>query len=83
MEDRVLLHWKLGFGAATMAKGRYSRGHGKRWSTLALVLSLLFMLTVVLLMLLALGIVSLPIGTVDSDAANDLSSFRRKTFDGY
>ncbi|RVW51020.1 putative prolyl 4-hydroxylase 3 [Vitis vinifera] len=65
-----------------MAKGRYSRGHGKRWSTLALVLSLLLMLTVVLLMLLALGIVSLPIGTVDSDAANDLSSFRRKTFDG-
>ncbi|KAJ9673456.1 hypothetical protein PVL29_023177 [Vitis rotundifolia] len=65
-----------------MAKGRYSRGHGKRWSTLALVLSLLLMLTVVLLMLLALGIVSLPIGTVDLDAANDLSSFRRKTFNG-
>lgn len=66
-----------------MAKGRHSRGHGRRWSTTPLVLSLLLMLTVVLLMLLALGIVSLPIGSVETDAANDLSSFRRKTFDGY
>lgn len=59
-----------------MAKGRYSRFHGKKWSTITLVLFMLFVLSLVLLMLLALGIVSLPISSDDSPP-NDLSSFRR------
>ncbi|GMY28173.1 probable prolyl 4-hydroxylase 3 [Fagus crenata] len=61
-----------------MAKGRHSRLHGKKWSTITLVLFMLFMLSVVLLMLLALGIVSLPISTEDSPP-NDLSYFTRRT----
>lgn len=44
---------------------------------LTLVFSILFMLSVVLLMLLALGIVSLPVSSDDSPP-NDLSSFRRR-----
>ncbi|XP_030950817.1 probable prolyl 4-hydroxylase 3 [Quercus lobata] len=60
-----------------MAKGRYSRLHGKKWSTITLVLFMLFVLSLVLLMLLALGIVSLPISSDDSPP-NDLSSFRRR-----
>ncbi|KAF5455719.1 hypothetical protein F2P56_025267 [Juglans regia] len=56
-----------------MAKVRYGRFQVKKWSTLTLVWS---MLSVVLLMLLALGIVSLPI--IDDDSPpQDLSSFRR------
>ncbi|KAM1012266.1 hypothetical protein ACFX2I_042418 [Malus domestica] len=61
-----------------MAKGRYGRLQSKKWSTFMLVLSMLLMLSVVLLMLLAFGTVSLPVSTDDS-SPNDLSSFRRKT----
>ncbi|KAM1133083.1 probable prolyl 4-hydroxylase 3 [Malus sylvestris] len=61
-----------------MAKGRYGRLQSKKWSTFMLVLSMLLMLSVVLLMLLAFGIVSLPVSTDDS-SPNDLSSSRRKT----
>ncbi|GMN35869.1 hypothetical protein TIFTF001_005591 [Ficus carica] len=60
-----------------MAKGRYTRLHGRKWSTATLVFSMLFMLSVVILMLLALGIVSLPVSSDDSPP-NDLSSFRRR-----
>ncbi|KAL6295520.1 hypothetical protein ACE6H2_003662 [Prunus campanulata] len=63
---------------STMAKGRYGRLQSKKWSTFTLVLSMLFMLIVVLLMLLAFGIVSLPVIT-DESSPNDLSSFRRGT----
>ncbi|KAL5847902.1 hypothetical protein ACOSQ3_011426 [Xanthoceras sorbifolium] len=59
-----------------MVKVRNSRLQAKKWSTLTLVLSMLFMLTIVLLMLLAMGIFSLPIGDNDS-SPNDLSSYRR------
>ncbi|KAL5780767.1 hypothetical protein ACOSQ2_011504 [Xanthoceras sorbifolium] len=59
-----------------MVKVRHSRLQAKKWSTLTLVLSMLFMLTIVLLMLLAMGIFSLPIGDNDS-SPNDLSSYRR------
>ncbi|KAL3840175.1 hypothetical protein ACJIZ3_024766 [Penstemon smallii] len=45
-----------------MAK-RGSRHHGKRSSTVVLVLSMLLMLSIVLLMLLGLGILALPIGS--------------------
>lgn len=65
-----------------MAKGKYSRLHGKKWSTITLVLFMLFMLSLVLLMLLALGIVSLPISSDDSPP-NDLSSFRRRIVTRY
>ena len=65
-----------------MAKGRYSRLHGKKWSTITLVLFMLFVLSLVLLMLLALGIVSLPISSDDSPP-NDLSSFRRRIITRY
>ncbi|XP_018498116.1 probable prolyl 4-hydroxylase 3 isoform X4 [Pyrus x bretschneideri] len=60
-----------------MAKGRYGRLQSKKWSAFTLVLSMLFVLSVVLLMLLAFGIVSLPVST-DGSSPNDLSSFRRK-----
>lgn len=63
---------------STMAKGRYGRLQSKKWSTFTLVLSMLFMLIVVLLMLLAFGIVSLPVIT-DESSPNDLSPFRRST----
>ncbi|KAE8666435.1 putative prolyl 4-hydroxylase 10 [Hibiscus syriacus] len=59
-----------------MAKVRHSRLQAKKWSTVTLVLSMLFMLTVVLLMLLGLGIFSLPISNDDS-SPNDLNSYRR------
>ncbi|XP_022769250.1 probable prolyl 4-hydroxylase 3 isoform X3 [Durio zibethinus] len=59
-----------------MAKVRHSRLQAKKWSTMTLVLSMLFMLTVVLLMLLGLGIFSLPINSDDSPP-NDLTSYRR------
>lgn len=62
-----------------MAKGRYSRVAGKRSATFMLVLGMLFMLSVVLLILFALGILSLPIGSVDNPTANDLSSFAHAT----
>nr|XP_048331393.1 probable prolyl 4-hydroxylase 3 [Ziziphus jujuba var. spinosa] len=60
-----------------MAKARYARSQSKRLSTFKLVLSMLFMLTVVLLMLFALGIVSLPVSS-DEAPLNDISSFRRR-----
>ncbi|CAI0382436.1 unnamed protein product [Linum tenue] len=60
-----------------MAKLRHSRLHSKKWSTFTLVLSMLFMLSLVLLMLLGLGIFSLPVSTDDS-TPNDLpASYRR------
>ena len=61
-----------------MAKGKYGRLRSSKWSTFTLVLSMLFMLTVVLLMLVAIGIVSLPESDEDSLTPNDLSSFRRR-----
>lgn len=45
------------------------RHQAKRSSTIALVLSMLLMLTVVLLMLLALGILSLPVGSDDDSSS--------------
>ncbi|XP_018498114.1 probable prolyl 4-hydroxylase 3 isoform X2 [Pyrus x bretschneideri] len=65
-----------------MAKGRYGRLQSKKWSAFTLVLSMLFVLSVVLLMLLAFGIVSLPVST-DGSSPNDLSSFRRKIVERY
>ncbi|KAL5557805.1 hypothetical protein UlMin_034016 [Ulmus minor] len=59
-----------------VVKGRYSRFHGRKWSTFTLVFSMLLMLTVVLLMLLSLGIFSLPESSDDS-TPTDLSSLRR------
>lgn len=65
-----------------MAKARIMnyRQQAKRSSTIALVLSMLLMLTVVLLMLLALGILSLPVSDTDLDS-NPISNhfkFNRK-----
>ncbi|KAK8585208.1 hypothetical protein V6N13_139143 [Hibiscus sabdariffa] len=59
-----------------MVKLRHSRLQAKKLSTVTLVLSMLFMLTVVLLMLLGLGIFSLPINSDDSPPT-DLTSYRR------
>ncbi|XP_021902499.1 probable prolyl 4-hydroxylase 3 [Carica papaya] len=59
-----------------MAKARYPRFQGKKFSTWTLVLSMLFVLTVVIFMLLALGIYSLPMSSDDS-TPNELTSFRR------
>lgn len=64
------------FFNSRMAKLRHSRLQAKKLSTVTLVLSMLFMLTVVLLMLLGLGIFSLPINGDDSPP-NDLTSYRR------
>ncbi|GMY28188.1 probable prolyl 4-hydroxylase 3, partial [Fagus crenata] len=61
-----------------MAKGRYSRLHGKKGSTVTFVLFMLFMLSVVLLIILALGIVLLPISTEDSPP-NGHSYITRRT----
>ncbi|KAK4276484.1 hypothetical protein QN277_014627 [Acacia crassicarpa] len=61
-----------------MARGKFARSQGKKCSTFTLVFFMLFMLSIVLLMLPALGIVSLPIATDDSPPT-DLSAFRRKT----
>lgn len=63
-------------------KLRHSRLQAKKWSTLTLVLSMLFMLTIVLLMLLGMGIFYIPIGDDDSPP-NDLTSFRRRAFEKY
>ncbi|KAH1244213.1 putative prolyl 4-hydroxylase 3 [Glycine max] len=63
-----------------MAKGKHThtRAQGKKWSTFSLVLWALFFLTLILVVLLALGIVYLP--TTDDDfPTTDLSAFRRKT----
>ncbi|KAJ4700598.1 Prolyl 4-hydroxylase alpha-like protein [Melia azedarach] len=65
-----------------MVKLRHSRLHAKKWSTFTLVLSMLFMLTIVLLMLLAMGIFSLPVGN-DDYPPNDLSSYRRQAIEKY
>lgn len=65
-----------------MAKGRVMnyRQQAKRSSTIALVLSMLLMLSVVLLMLLALGILSLPVSDsdVDSNPISNHFKFNRK-----
>ncbi|KAG4925190.1 hypothetical protein JHK87_050730 [Glycine soja] len=51
---------------------------GKKWSTFSLVLWVLFFLTLILVLLVALGIVYLP--TTDDDfPTTDLNAFRRKT----
>lgn len=74
-----VLSWMLLFCFcidSTMAKLRHSRLQARKWSTVKLVLSMLFMLSVVLLMLLGLGIFSLPIKNYDF-APNDLTSYRR------
>ncbi|KAJ9165920.1 hypothetical protein P3X46_020733 [Hevea brasiliensis] len=60
-----------------MAKLRHSRIQARKWSTLSLVLTMLFMLTVVLLMLLALGIFSLPISSADAPPNDLTTSYRR------
>lgn len=62
-----------------MAKGKYTnpRAQGKKWFTFKLVLSMLFMLTIVLLVLLALGVVYLPT-TGDDYPTTDLSAFGRR-----
>ncbi|KAJ4964796.1 hypothetical protein NE237_016645 [Protea cynaroides] len=59
-----------------MAKGRYSRIPNRRFSSFTLLLAMLLMLTVGLLILLALGILYLPVNSGDSPKANDLSSVR-------
>uniref|UniRef100_A0A6N2LFQ1 Uncharacterized protein n=1 Tax=Salix viminalis TaxID=40686 RepID=A0A6N2LFQ1_SALVM len=59
-----------------MMKVRHSRLHAKKWSTFTSVLSMLFMLTVVLLILSGLGIFSLPVSS-EGSSPNDLSSLRR------
>ncbi|CAN6902918.1 unnamed protein product [Brassica oleracea var. botrytis] len=68
-----------GVSLAVMAmKLRQSqRSQARKWSTLMLVLLMLFMLTIVLLMLLSFGVFSLPIDTFDEYSPTDLSSFRR------
>ncbi|GLT35002.1 hypothetical protein SLA2020_094870 [Shorea laevis] len=60
-----------------MAKVRQSRLQANKWLTMKNVLSMLFMLTVGLLILLALGIFSLPLSNDDSPP-NDLTTYRRK-----
>ncbi|CAL5205486.1 unnamed protein product [Lathyrus oleraceus] len=60
-----------------MAKAKL-RSHGKKLSTVTLIFWTLFMLTLVIIFLLALGIVYLP-NTSDDSSTTDLSSFRRKT----
>ncbi|KAF8405463.1 hypothetical protein HHK36_010369 [Tetracentron sinense] len=64
--------------SVTMAKLRHTRLPGRRSSSFPLVLAVL-VLSIVLLLLLSLGIFSIPINTGDSPKANDLSSFVRKT----
>ncbi|KAI5402764.1 probable prolyl 4-hydroxylase 3 [Lathyrus oleraceus] len=59
-----------------MAKAKL-RSHGKKLSTVTLIFWTLFMLTLVIIFLLALGIVYLP-NTSDDSSTTDLSSFRRK-----
>ncbi|OVA15945.1 Oxoglutarate/iron-dependent dioxygenase [Macleaya cordata] len=62
-----------------MAKGmRHSRLANRRTSTFTLVLAMLLMLSFVLLMLLALGILSLPVTNSDISKANDLSHVAHK-----
>ncbi|XP_038718179.1 probable prolyl 4-hydroxylase 3 [Tripterygium wilfordii] len=60
-----------------MAKGKLYRGQAMKWSTMMLVLSMLFMLSFVLLVLLGLGIFSLPVANDDYSSPNDLTSYRR------
>ncbi|RZC48530.1 hypothetical protein C5167_016960 [Papaver somniferum] len=64
-----------------MAKGmRYSsRSSNRRSSTFTLVLAMLLMLSFVLLMMLALGILSLPAHNSEMSKANDLSSVAHNT----
>ncbi|GKV53018.1 hypothetical protein SLEP1_g59568 [Rubroshorea leprosula] len=64
----------------TMVKVRQSRLQANKWLTMKNVLSMLFMLTVGLLILLALGIFSLPLSNDDSPP-NDLTTYRRKVFE--
>ncbi|XP_058785484.1 probable prolyl 4-hydroxylase 3 [Vicia villosa] len=61
-----------------MAKAKL-RSQGKKLSTVTLIFWTLFMLTLVIIFLLALGIVYLPNTSDDSSSTTDLSSFRRKT----
>ncbi|KAE9586702.1 hypothetical protein Lal_00004478 [Lupinus albus] len=63
-----------------MAKGKHThtRSLGKKLSTFTLVLIMFSILTLILMVLLALGIVYLPTISDDSSVA-DLNAFRRKT----
>lgn len=63
-----------------MAKVKHSRLQFKKLSTLKLVL---FMLTVVLLMFLAMGIFFPPIGDDSDSPPNGLSFYRRHTIEKY
>ncbi|CAJ2642899.1 probable prolyl 4-hydroxylase 3 [Trifolium pratense] len=62
-----------------MAKGKYTRSLGKKLSTVTLIFWTLFMLTILIIVLLALGILYLPNTTDDSSTITDLNGFRRKT----
>ncbi|KAF8410368.1 hypothetical protein HHK36_002896 [Tetracentron sinense] len=61
-----------------MAKGRHYRLTGRRSYSCTLVLAMLLMISMVLLMLLSFGILSITIDTGNSPPANDLSSFEHK-----
>lgn len=64
-----------------MVKARQHRFGSKRASTVTLVLSMLLMLTIVLLLLIAFGIFSLPIVSEDFMPAHDLTAFGRKVLE--
>ncbi|XP_010536435.1 PREDICTED: probable prolyl 4-hydroxylase 3 [Tarenaya hassleriana] len=59
------------------AKLRHSRFHARKLSTLMLVLSMLFMLSVVFVMLLTLGIFSIPVNDDESSTIDLSTSYRR------
>ncbi|KAL6993387.1 procollagen-proline 4-dioxygenase [Sarracenia purpurea var. burkii] len=64
-----------------MAKGRHSRVPSRKSSSYTLVFSILIMFSFVILILLALGILSIPSSSHDSPKAHDLSSIVHETVD--
>ncbi|KAF3440353.1 hypothetical protein FNV43_RR18637 [Rhamnella rubrinervis] len=64
-----------------MAKPRYSRLPSRKTSSSTLVLTLLVMFTFALIILLALGILSVPSSSGDFAKANDLTSIARNSVD--
>ncbi|GLT39298.1 hypothetical protein SLA2020_134960 [Shorea laevis] len=64
-----------------MAKLRHSRLPSRRSSSSTLVFTMLIMFTFVILILLALGILSIPSNSGDSTKAHDLSSIVRKAME--
>ncbi|XP_021691087.2 probable prolyl 4-hydroxylase 10 isoform X1 [Hevea brasiliensis] len=65
-----------------MAKGRYSRLPARKSSSSTIILTMLIMVTFVILILLALGILSVPSNSGDSSRkANDLSTIVRNKVD--